>query len=189
MRYRFALVAALRGGLLHGCSPISTVHEHPLPPDYASKWAAKNATMFQPAGTWGPGPQCFKLKGPICAGATYNPQWHQSIIQVENVTHATPSDAEDAWDRQRPGHDPKTMQINKELDWEKPWIIPAVTQGEALGFDCRETDCRGWVWVAHKDRNVRGLMIQVVCSERPCEENRISLAEFLNLVSPIQFGG
>lgn len=179
-----ALAAAL---LLQACSPLApTIEDHPLPPHYAADWSSKNGMPFPSAGQWGPGSTCFALKGPICAGGTYNSRWHESIIRVENVTYVTLADAESAWEAQRPSVQPSIMQINRELEWSKPWVSATSDQGEIVGFDCRDSECRSWVWVARKDRTVRGLRVNIICLESDCD-NRIPIAGFRNLVEPLRF--
>ena len=179
-----AIMVAL---LLQACAPATPIVDvHPLPSNFAAVWSSKNGMPFNSGARWGPGSQCFALRGPLCAGEVFGSRWHQSSIRVENVTYFTLADAEAAWEAQRPSVRPKIMQVNQELEWSMPWVSVDSEQGEIRGFDCRDLECRSWVWVARKDRSLRGLHIQVICDGYPCEE-RIPILGFRNMVEPLRF--
>lgn len=171
--------------LLGGCSS-ATVEgvDHPLPSGYADSWVAKFGMDFTSTVVGSPGGRCYSLAGPQCVTDVYSTKWRGALLKVENVTYPNPAEAEAGWLAQRPRLHPTVMQVRDGAEWQPPWVSIDLAGGEAEGLDCRDMSCASWVWVAHKDRNVRGLKVTTSCTA-PCED-RLPLGEFRILVEPLR---
>lgn len=179
------LLGVLVAAALVGCTspPVEGV-DHPLPPKYVDSWVAKFGMSFTSKVAGTPSATCYALRGPLCVTETFSTTWRGAVLQVENLTFPNPVEAEAGWLAQRPRLHPTIMQVRDGTEWAAPWVAVDLANGEAQGLDCRDMSCMSWVWVAHKDRNVRGLSAITSCTA-PCEV-RLPLEEFRVLVEPLR---